>query len=119
MSPGLKKWLQKAVAAGLNYNLVKNSMRRNKQTLFISEAVDVPGSENIKIFELARISDKVFNNFTQQHLKILDELSSDCLVSLRTHAQNIKRDSGIAVVEDLGNRITEEKLYFYFGFYTK
>lgn len=109
---GLKKYLQRSVAVGLNYNTIKNTTRPDKQTLFVLEAVDLPGTEKVGISELARISNIDFKNFRRRHLKNLVELSSDCLVNPRAYAQNIKRDSGIAVFEDFENRITEEKSDF-------
>lgn len=109
---GSNKWLQRALAAGLNYSVIKNSTCPDEQTLSVLEAVDLPRIEKVEISELARNSKNDFNYFRRRHLRDLAQLSSDCLVSLRGCAPNIKRDGGIVVVGNFGNRITEEKIDF-------
>lgn len=119
MSPRLRKWLIKAVAAGLNYEAIKSLTRSDEHTLSMLEAVDSPGAEKVEISEITRITNKDFNNYRRRHLKNVAELSPDCLASLHTYAEHIKRDGGIAVVENLATKISEKQADFYFGFCTK
>ena len=118
MTPEVRKWLAKSVATGVGWKEFKKTYRPNQQQSEMLLAKSLLKNAPVQASDRLRVSNMDFNNFRRKQLKLKAQLDPDCWNSLQKYVDLIRKEGGIAVIQDVPEDRVGNRLAFMFAFCT-
>lgn len=113
MSPATRKWLEKAVASGVEWKDIKRMTRIEveKANFLGGESIEKYGP--LEVPDILRIKNKDFNNFIRKFLIQSARLHLDCRQSLSKYAEIITQAGGFSTIQGVHEDIVSDSETFF------
>ena len=117
MTPEVRKWLAKSVATGVGWKEFKKTYRPNQQQSEMLLAKSLLKNAPVQASDRLRESNMDFNNFRRKQLKLTAQLDPDCWNSLQNYVDLIRKEGGIAIIQDVPEDRVGNRSVFMFAFF--